>query len=113
MFGTASLPATKFKRGIAHPAVVVFLAVLGQVFLHIPPLMKLATLHFHLFTEDAFHTGRQCFRSVNHHQIPPLQIRSAVHQIFQQPFDHRARRSMLTRCEKFGYRAEGSRSLAS
>jgi hypothetical protein len=65
--------------GIAHPPVIVLLAVLGQVLLHIPPLVNLATLHFHLFTEKTFHTGAQCFRSVHHHQIPPLQIQSAVH----------------------------------
>src|SRR5207247_1366371 len=77
------------RVGIAHPPIVVFLAVLGQVLLHIPPLVDLATLHFHLFTENTFHTGSQRFRSINHHQIPPLAIQSSVHQIFQQPFDHR------------------------
>ena len=48
--------------------------------------MNLATLH--LLPEDSFHTGAQRFRSVDHHQIPPLQIQSAVYQIFQQTFDH-------------------------
>jgi hypothetical protein len=38
--------------GIAHPPVVVFLAVLRQVLLHIPPLVNLATLHFRLFPEN-------------------------------------------------------------
>jgi hypothetical protein len=42
---------------IAHPPIVVFLAVLRQVLLHIPPLVNLATLHFHLFSEYMFHTG--------------------------------------------------------
>jgi hypothetical protein len=46
-------------------------------------------LDFHLLSEDTFHTSSQCFRSIQHHQIPLLQIQSAVHQIFQQPFDHR------------------------
>jgi hypothetical protein len=41
------------------------------------------TLDFHLFSENTFHTGAQCFRSIQHHQMPPLQIQSAVHQIFQ------------------------------
>src|SRR6266436_8495290 len=42
---------------VAHSSIVVFLAVLGQVLLHIPPLVNLAALHFHLFTENMFHTG--------------------------------------------------------
>src|SRR4029077_4707088 len=81
---------------IAHPPIVVFLAALRQVLLHIPPLVNLATLHFHLVTENTFHTGSQRFRSVHHHQIPPLQIQSSIHQIFQQPFDYRGvlRRSL-------------------
>src|SRR5215468_180530 len=62
------------RVGVAHPPVVVFLAVLRQILLHIPPLANLATLHFHLFAENTFYTSLQCFRSVNHHQIPPLQI---------------------------------------
>src|SRR5258708_3033769 len=74
---------------IAHSSIVVFLAVLGQILLHIPSLVNLATLHFHLVTENTLHTGSQRFRSIHHHQIPPLQIQSSVHQIFQQPFDHR------------------------
>src|SRR6202035_4343992 len=49
------------RVSIAHPPVVVFLAVLRQVLLHIPPLVNLAALHFHLFTENAFHTGRSAF----------------------------------------------------
>jgi hypothetical protein len=51
--------------------------------------MNLATLHFHLFAKNLLYTGSQRFRSVNHHQIPPLPIQAAVHQIFQQPLDHR------------------------
>jgi len=45
------------RVGIAHPPVVVFLAVFRQVLLHIPPFVNLAALHFDLFTKDAFHTG--------------------------------------------------------
>src|SRR6516162_3498260 len=67
------------RVGIEHPPVVVLLAVFRQVLHHIPPLMKLATLHFYLFTENTFHTGSQRFRSIHHHQIPPLQIQSSVH----------------------------------
>jgi hypothetical protein len=55
------------RVSIAHPPVVVFLAVLRQVFLNIPPLVNLATLHFHLFPENALHTGAQRFRSIDHH----------------------------------------------
>src|SRR6201988_5564900 len=65
------------RVSIAHPSVVVFLAVLGQVLLQIPPLVNLATLHFHLFTENAFHTSSQSLRSTHPHQIPPLQIQSS------------------------------------
>jgi len=78
------------RIGIAHPPIVIFLAVLRQILPYIPSLVNLATLHFHLVPENTFHTGSQRFRSVDHHQIPPLPIQSAVHQIFQQPFDHRS-----------------------
>src|SRR3974390_2532415 len=67
------------RIGIAHSPVVVFLAVLRQMLPYIPPLMNLAALHFHPLSEDALYTGSQRFRSVDHHQIPPLQIPSAVH----------------------------------
>jgi DNA-binding transcriptional MocR family regulator len=53
------------------------LAVLGQILLHISPLGNLAALHFHSVTNITFHPGSQRFRSVNHHQIPRLAIRSA------------------------------------
>jgi hypothetical protein len=36
--------------------------------------MNLATLYFHLLTENTFHTRAQGLRSVDHHQIAPLQI---------------------------------------
>src|SRR5262249_3777597 len=75
--------------GVAHPPVVVFLAVLRQILLHIPSLVNLAALHFYLLPENSFHPGSQRFRSVDHHQIPPLQIQSTVHQIFQEPGDYR------------------------
>jgi len=82
------VPQTVVHRvGIAHPPIVVFLAILRQVLLHIPSLVNLAALHFHLGTENTFHTGARCFRSIHHHQIPPLQIQPSLHQIFQQPFD--------------------------
>src|SRR6516165_4444287 len=74
---------------IAHPSVVVLLAVLRQILLHIPSFMNLAALHLHLCAENPFHPRAQRFRSVDHHQIPSLQIQSAIYQIFQQPFDHR------------------------
>jgi hypothetical protein len=40
----------------------------------IAAFMNLATLHFHLFAENAFHARAQCFRSIDHHQIAPPQI---------------------------------------
>jgi hypothetical protein len=58
---------------IAHPPVAVFLAVIGQVLLHIPPLVNLATLHFRLFTETTFYAGSQRFRSVAGGQKIPLE----------------------------------------
>jgi len=54
------------RVGIAHAPIVVLLAVFRQVLLYIPSLMNLATLHFHLFTENTFHTGSQRFRSVDY-----------------------------------------------
>src|SRR5260370_1256411 len=66
------------RVGIAHPPIVVFLAVLGQVLLHIPPLVNLATLHLHLFTENTFHTGSPRFRSRTlPERSPPLADSSA------------------------------------
>src|SRR5262249_28523832 len=56
---------------VTHPPIVVSLAVLGQIFLHVPPLVDLAALHFHSFTENTLHPSSQGFRSVHHHQIPP------------------------------------------
>jgi hypothetical protein len=67
---------------IAHPSIVVSLAVLWQELSYIPPLVNLATLHFHPFTENTLHAGSQCFGSVHYHQIPPLQIQSSIDEIF-------------------------------
>src|SRR5260370_20825389 len=76
------------RISIAHPPIVVFLAVLRQILLHIPPLVNLATLHFHLVTENTVHTGSQRFRSIHHHHIPPLAIQPTVYQIFQHTLHH-------------------------
>src|SRR6266851_661272 len=46
---------------VAHSSIVVFLAVLGQVLLHIPSLVNLATLHFHLLTENTSTPARSAF----------------------------------------------------
>src|SRR6202041_1663944 len=58
------------RARLAHAPIVVLLAVLRQVLLSIPPLVNLATLHFHWGTENPFPIGAQCFRSSDHHQIP-------------------------------------------
>ena len=63
--GLLGLRVVVHRVRIAHSPVVVFLAVLRQVLPHIPPLVNLATLHFHLVTENPFHTGAQRFRSIN------------------------------------------------
>ena len=63
--------------GNCRPAIM---AVLRQILLHIPPLVNLATLHFHLSPEDSFHTGSQRFRSVDHHQHLAAKVNAIVHQ---------------------------------
>jgi hypothetical protein len=45
------------RIGIAHPAVVVSLAVLRQVLLDVPPLVDLATLHLYSVTTRYRHTA--------------------------------------------------------
>jgi len=77
------------RVGIAHPPVVVFLAVLGQVLFTFRACESGNAALSTCFPENTFHTGPQRFRSVHHHQIPPLPIQSALQEIFQQTFDHR------------------------
>ena len=62
-----SLRVVVHRVRIAHPPIVVFLAVLRQILLHISPLVNLTTLHFHLIPETRSTPARSAL--IHPHQL--------------------------------------------
>jgi hypothetical protein len=66
------------RIGVAEAPVVVLLGVLGQMILHVPPVLNLEALHLSALAEDLLDSGPQRLRAIK----DEFRVVSPAHDVF-------------------------------